>query len=144
MIPNTPTKGEPLTVTQVLPHGWIAESAGMRIYFDDCVLGTGHLPQVGDIIGFVGETGIQFEGTVRAGSKGNVEVIYKTLGGVLREAPTLPSMRAVQGVVEFESTASLEEVRNVMRLVEDGHVMLQTLRPIPLNENSLDRDTSVE
>ncbi|MCC7684830.1 hypothetical protein [Janthinobacterium sp. FW305-128] len=42
--------------------------------------------------------------------------------------------------IEMESAASLETLRNAMREVVDGHVMLQTLRDCRLTENSLERD----
>ena len=42
--------------------------------------------------------------------------------------------------IEFESEATLEDSIEVMRKVQDGHVMYQTLRQVPLNENSLKRD----
>jgi hypothetical protein len=41
--------------------------------------------------------------------------------------------------VEFQSTATLDELRNVMREVIDGHVMAETLRGVPLADNSLER-----
>lgn len=46
--------------------------------------------------------------------------------------------------VEMESAASLETLRDVMRGVEDGHVMLQTLRECCLEDNSLSRDYELE
>lgn len=42
--------------------------------------------------------------------------------------------------VELKSDASLDTLRNVMRKVVDGQVMLQTLRACPLAANSLERD----
>ena len=42
--------------------------------------------------------------------------------------------------IEFESEATLEDLIEVMRKVQNGHVMYQTLRQVPLNENSLKRD----
>jgi len=45
--------------------------------------------------------------------------------------------------VELETDAPLETIRNSMRAVEDGHVMVQTLRACPLAENSLERDYGV-
>ncbi len=42
--------------------------------------------------------------------------------------------------VELETSASLEVIREIMRKVVDGHVMLQTLRECPLSENTLERD----
>jgi hypothetical protein len=45
--------------------------------------------------------------------------------------------------VEFESSATLEALRNAMRNVVDGHVMLQTLRAVSLSKNSLERDNTL-
>lgn len=42
--------------------------------------------------------------------------------------------------VEFQAEASLDELRDVIRNVVDGHVMLQTLRQCGLACNSLERD----
>ena len=42
--------------------------------------------------------------------------------------------------VELQADASLDTLRNVIRQVVDGHVMLQTLRECSLAENSLERD----
>ena len=44
--------------------------------------------------------------------------------------------------VEFVSNYSLQELREVMQTVEDGHVMVETFRPVPLMLNSLKRDSS--
>lgn len=44
--------------------------------------------------------------------------------------------------VEFVSSYDLKELREVMQTVEDGHVMVETLRPVPLMLNSLERDRS--
>jgi hypothetical protein len=44
--------------------------------------------------------------------------------------------------VELEAHATLEAIRNVMRDVEDGHVMVQTLQACPLAKNTLERDYS--
>lgn len=52
------------------------------------------------------------------------------------EAPTPPS----DPEAEIVTDASLEQLREAIRHVVDGHVMLQTLRPCPLAENSLERD----
>lgn len=46
--------------------------------------------------------------------------------------------------IEFESDTDIEGIRNVLRQVVDGHVMIQTLRPVPLSENSLERDWDLE
>ena len=42
--------------------------------------------------------------------------------------------------IEFESEATLEDLIKVMRKVQDGHVMYQTLHQIPLSENNLQRN----
>jgi hypothetical protein len=41
---------------------------------------------------------------------------------------------------EIQCTQSFEAVQEAMRRVIDGHVMLQTLRPVPLSQNSLNRN----
>lgn len=46
--------------------------------------------------------------------------------------------------VELESPASLRTLQDVMRGVEDGHVMLQTLRECRLKDNTLERDYDLE
>lgn len=46
--------------------------------------------------------------------------------------------------VELETTATLDELLNAVRAVQDGHVVLQTLRAVPLAQNSLIRDTDIE
>lgn len=47
-------------------------------------------------------------------------------------------------VVEFRSTLGLETLRGILRKQIDSHVMLETLRPVPLVENSLERDSNVQ
>jgi hypothetical protein len=42
--------------------------------------------------------------------------------------------------VEFESSADLLTLQMCMAKIPDGHVMLQTLRAVPLAENSLERE----
>lgn len=42
--------------------------------------------------------------------------------------------------VEIQTSASLEQLQEVLRGMEDAHVMLQTLRQLPLETNSLERD----
>lgn len=42
--------------------------------------------------------------------------------------------------IEFESEAKLEDLIEAMRKVQDGHVMYQTLRQVPLEQNSLQRN----
>lgn len=42
--------------------------------------------------------------------------------------------------VEIETDAALDVIRSIMREVDDGHVMYQTLRAVPLAQNTLERD----
>jgi hypothetical protein len=44
---------------------------------------------------------------------------------------------------EFDSTMSLEDLRGVLREIEDSHVLMQTLRQLPLAQNSGERDFNV-
>ncbi|MGE8454449.1 MAG: hypothetical protein ACN6OP_28330 [Pseudomonadales bacterium] len=42
--------------------------------------------------------------------------------------------------VEMRTVASLARLREILCCIVDGHVMLQTLRQLPLSENSFERD----
>lgn len=42
--------------------------------------------------------------------------------------------------VEIETESDLATLRGSMQTVEDGHVMVQTLRECPLKDNSLERN----
>ena len=42
--------------------------------------------------------------------------------------------------IEIESEVQLENLIEVMREVQDGHVMYQTLRQVPLEQNNLQRN----
>ena len=43
-------------------------------------------------------------------------------------------------MVEMYCEESLEYLQDVLRRIQDSHVMLQTLRPIPLRDNKLERN----
>lgn len=42
--------------------------------------------------------------------------------------------------IEIRTELTLDELLTMIRAIPDGHVMLQTLEPLPLAENSLERD----
>lgn len=42
--------------------------------------------------------------------------------------------------VQLECEADLETLRNVIREVVDGHVMLETLKAVPIEQNNMKRD----
>ncbi len=42
--------------------------------------------------------------------------------------------------VEMQCSATLEQLQGILRTIKDAHVMLQTLRPVQLADNSLERD----
>lgn len=44
--------------------------------------------------------------------------------------------------VEFISDVPVTKLRDIAAGIEDCHVIVQTLRPVPLAENSLERDPS--
>ncbi|WP_146041534.1 hypothetical protein [Pseudomonas sp. DP16D-R1] len=46
--------------------------------------------------------------------------------------------------IEITCNTSKDELRNIMRGVEDGHMMRQTLRPLPISENSMEPDSRVK
>jgi hypothetical protein len=46
--------------------------------------------------------------------------------------------------VEIRTLVALDWLQAVMRSIDNGHVMLQTLRQLPLSENSMVRDYELE
>lgn len=59
-------------------------------------------------------------------------------------APLFADEKTPEMTLEFESTGTLDELRDVLRSISDGHVMLQTLRPCLMLDNSLERDYDLE
>lgn len=55
--------------------------------------------------------------------------------GELRESPDMKA--------ELKADMTLREVRLAMAEQEDAHVMIQSLRELPLSENHLGRDNSI-
>jgi len=45
--------------------------------------------------------------------------------------------------IEFVSDCTLGQIADVIRRVPDGHTMLQTLRSVPLADNSLKRNNEI-
>lgn len=45
--------------------------------------------------------------------------------------------------VELRTSATIEDLRDVLRTVKDSHVMLETLKALPLSEDNLERDISI-
>ncbi len=60
--------------------------------------------------------------------------------GILHFLRVVPDTIVPDRYVQMESDADIEQIRDAMREVVDGHVMLQTLRPGVLADNSLERD----
>lgn len=46
-------------------------------------------------------------------------------------------------MVEIRTQATLEELRSVLHNVPDCHVMIESLRQLPMSENSMERDRTV-
>jgi hypothetical protein len=47
-------------------------------------------------------------------------------------------------IVELQSDNTIAELLEVLRSVDDSHVIMQTIRPVTLEENSLKRDYGIE
>lgn len=65
MTPDTPEKRTPIVVIDVLPGGWIARCAGLRLFIDNGLqwTTTGG-PKIGDVVGYVDTTGVELDRTV--------------------------------------------------------------------------------
>jgi hypothetical protein len=55
------------------------------------------------------------------------------------QQPDLPDR-----IVELQSDNTIAELLEVLRSVDDSHVIIQTIRPVTLEENSLKRDFDIE
>ena len=64
--------------------------------------------------------------------------------GIQLEIEETPFDRYPDVQVEIKTTASEDDILNVMRGIVDSHVMIQTLRPIPLADNNLERNYEAE
>lgn len=58
--------------------------------------------------------------------------------------PLFRSFNAPDITLEFQTNATLEQLREALRKIDDSHVLMQTLRQCPLEDNSLDRDFDIE
>lgn len=63
--------------------------------------------------------------------------------GITSPLKVVPDKTFPDCEVEIQSNQSLEYLREAMRRVTDGHVMVQTLRQVPLDKNDLKRDRSL-
>ena len=85
---------------------------------------------IGDALKFLSEViNTAFKWNVEGGCMADVQLNHLSMG---------------EYQCEFKSLLDFNVIQSVCRTIVDGHVMLQTLRPIPLSENSLSRDHSIE
>ncbi len=71
----------------------------------------------------------------------DAELFVKTIKGSLPvDVVQIVNLSMGEVAIEIESTAEIETLREVLRDQIDAHVMLETMRPIPLSENMLERD----
>lgn len=64
--------------------------------------------------------------------------------GVTASLTEQPDAELPDVAVELEASVTLGALRDVMRSVVDGHLMLQTLRECRLKDNTLERDYELE
>ena len=64
--------------------------------------------------------------------------------GLIHEYTVHPDTEGFPDVeIEFTSDFSLVRISDAIRQVPDGHTMLQTLRPVPLADNCMERDYDI-
>jgi hypothetical protein len=78
----------------------------------------------------------------RAECQADVDSLREALSGtrVSSSMKCFPDEMFPDVEVELETHAPLETIRTIMRGVEDGHVMVETLRACALSDNSLERN----
>jgi len=64
-------------------------------------------------------------------------------GHVVEVDLRLTDRRMPEQHVQIQVDLPLEGLRDLMRLQEDSHLMVQTVRPLPMSKNDLSRDWSV-
>ena len=64
-------------------------------------------------------------------------------GHVVEVDLRLTDRRMPEQHIQIKVDLPLEELRALMRLQEDSHLMVQTVRPLPMSKNDLSRDWSV-
>lgn len=69
------------------------------------------------------------------------ELIKAQIGSVLF---THPDVGFPDVEIEMQTSGDIETIRSLMRNVDDGHVMVSTLRQCPLKDNPLTRDAAPE
>jgi hypothetical protein len=60
------------------------------------------------------------------------------------ETVSVPEFDTGEVLVEFSCELDQGRVEEIIRSMPDSHVMLQSLRPVPLSENSTERDYTKE
>lgn len=70
----------------------------------------------------------------------NFLTLAAAVGSPIRIGKFTAEQEDFDTLFEFTSDNPIEHVLDVMRQVVDSHVMIQTLRPVPLEENDLERD----
>jgi hypothetical protein len=76
----------------------------------------------------------------RAECQTDVDRFYEAVKSIGVTIQVSPAKIAPDVLVSLMTDASLEEVRSILAAVPDGHVMAETIREVPLEENSLERE----
>ena len=67
----------------------------------------------------------------------------KEHGLVIECNQIIPDQQFTDTEIEFQSSSTLEQIQTVLNDCVDCHVMLETLREVPLSNNSLERDWAI-
>lgn len=96
------------------------------------------VPRDAPVFSFRAECPYDFDQFVKAAVLGGIAftILEVTKGEVIPDI--------IEPHVEIRTEATLERLRELLRGITDSHVMLQTLRPLPLSENPLNRDLDLE
>ncbi len=80
----------------------------------------------------------------RAECEHDVGVFIEHLDDLKCEPLQVNYLGMTEWAIEFKSSLPIEQIRKVLATENDTHVMIQTLRALPLDKNNLSRDRNVD
>jgi len=75
----------------------------------------------------------------RAECRADIDAFLESAGPLVTDVIIEPSTWAPDCTLEFRSAAHPSQLLDLLESIPDTHVMVETLRPVPLSDNTLER-----